>query len=39
MPLNVLREKYSEELAYPGIFLGKKRPDSDSGITSVHYQW
>ena len=29
--------KYSEELAYPGIFLGQKRPDNDSRITPVHY--
>ena len=29
--------KYSEELAYPGIFLGQKRSDNDSRITPVHY--
>ena len=27
-PLSVFRDKYSEELAYPGIFLGHKRPDN-----------
>ena len=26
MPLSVFRDEYSEELAYPGIFLGQKRP-------------
>ena len=36
-PLSVFRDKYSEELAYPGIFLGQKRPDNDSRITPVHY--
>ena len=30
-PLSVFRYKYSEELAYAGIFLGQKRPDN------VHY--
>jgi len=37
IPLSVFRDKYSEELAYPGIFLGQKRPDNDSRITPVHY--
>ena len=32
-----LRDKYSEELAYPGIFLGQKRPDNTNRLTSVHY--
>lgn len=26
MPLSAFRDEYSEELAYPGIFLGQKRP-------------
>ena len=26
-PLSIFRDKYSEELAYPGIFLGQKRTD------------
>ncbi len=37
IPLSVFRDKYSEELAYPGIFLGQKRPDNDNRITPVHY--
>ena len=36
-PLSIFRDKYSEELAYPGIFLGEKRPDNTSRITDVHY--
>ena len=36
-PLSVFRDKYSEELAYPGIFLGQKRPDNTSRITDIHY--
>ena len=32
-PLSIFRDKYSEELAYPGIFLGQKRPESKR----VHY--
>ena len=37
MPLSVFRDKYCEELAYPGIFLGQKRPDNASRLTDVHY--
>ena len=36
-PLSVLRDVYSEELAYPGIFLGQKRPDNTNRLTDVHY--
>lgn len=36
-PLNVFRDKNFEELAYPGIFLGQKRPENDSRNTPVHY--
>ena len=36
-PLSIFCNKYSEELAYPGIFLGQKRPDDKQRITSVHY--
>ena len=36
-PLSIFRDKYSEELAYPGIFLGQKRPDNASRRTDVHY--
>ena len=28
-PLSVFRDKYCEELAYPGIFLGQSRPDTE----------
>ena len=35
-PLSIFRDQYSEELAYPGIFLGQKRPD-DKRLTSVYY--
>ena len=36
-PLSVFRDKHSEELAYPGIFLGEKRPDNDERLTPVYY--
>ena len=36
-PLSVFRDKYSEELAYPGIFLGQKRRDNTNRHTDVHY--
>ncbi len=36
-PLSIFRDRYSEELAYPGIFLGQKRPDNASRLTEVHY--
>ena len=26
-PLSIFRDQYSEEMAYPGIFFGQKRPD------------
>jgi len=29
-PLSVFRDKFSEELAYPGIFLGQARPESNN---------
>ena len=32
-----LRDQYSEELAYPGIFLGNKRPDDTQKVVSVYY--
>ena len=34
-PIRIFRDKYSE--AYPGIFLGQKRPGNTNGLTSVHY--
>ena len=36
-PLSIFHDKYSEELAYPGIFLGEKRSDNNDRITPVHY--
>ena len=36
-PVSIFRDKYSEELAYPGIFLGQKRPDNENRLTDVHY--
>ena len=37
VPLSIFRDKYSEELAYPGIFLGQKRPENDDRLVDVHY--
>jgi hypothetical protein len=34
---SIFRDKYSEELAYPGIFIGQKRPDNTNRLTKVHY--
>lgn len=36
-PLSLFRDKFSEELAYPGIFLGQKRPDNENRLAAVHY--
>ena len=36
-PLSVFRDQHSEEMAYPGIFLGQKRPDDKNRLTSVYY--
>ena len=36
-PISIFRDKYSEELAYPGIFLEQKRPDNTSRLTDVYY--
>ena len=35
--LSIFRDKYSEELAYPGIFLGQQRPESKAQTTKVLY--
>ena len=35
--LSIFRDKYSEELAYPGIFLGQKKPENDDRLVDVHY--
>ena len=37
VPLSIFRDKYSEELAYPGIFLGQKRPENEERLVDVHY--
>lgn len=36
-PLSIFRDKHSEELAYPGICLGKKRTENDKRLVPVHY--
>ena len=36
-PLSIFQDKYSEEMAYPGIFLGQKRPDNVQCKVNVHY--
>ena len=37
IPLSVFRDKYSEEMAYPGIFLGQARPESKQRLVKVYY--
>ena len=36
-PLSIFRDQYSEELAYPGIFLGQSRPENKDRLANVHY--
>ena len=36
-PLSVFRDQFSEEMAYPGILLGQKRPDDKQRLRNVHY--
>ena len=36
-PLSTFKDKHSEELAYPGIFLGQKRPENKHRVVKVHY--
>ena len=36
-PLSIFRDKYCEELAYPGIFLGQSRPDTEQRKVKVTY--
>ena len=36
-PLSVFRDQYSEEMAYPGVFLGHKRPDNKERLRNVYY--
>ena len=35
--LSIFRDRHSEELAYPGIFLGQKRPDDKERLVSAYY--
>ena len=35
--LGVFRDRLSEEMAYPGLFLGQERPENDKRLTPVHY--
>ena len=37
VPLSIFRDKYSEELAYQGIFLSQKRRENDDRLVNVHY--
>ena len=37
LQLSIFRDKYSEELSYPGIFLRQKRPGNDDRLVDVHY--
>ena len=37
VPLSVFRDKHSEELAYPGIFLGQARPDNKDRLVKINY--
>ena len=36
-PSSIFQDKYSEEMAYPGIFLGQNRPDNKQRKVNVHY--
>ena len=36
-PLRVFRDQFSEEMPYPGIFLGQKRPDDKERLRNVDY--
>ncbi|XP_048585314.1 uncharacterized protein LOC125568046 [Nematostella vectensis] len=36
-PLSVFRDKYCEELAYPGIFLGQPRIDNKQRLVDINY--
>lgn len=37
VPLSIFRDRYSEELAYPGIFLGQKLSSNEERVVPVHY--
>ena len=36
-PLSAFKDKFSEELAYPGIFLGQQRPENKDRLLNVYY--
>lgn len=36
-PHSVFKEKYSEELGYPVIFLGQQRPEDKDRLSNVYY--
>ena len=36
-PLSVFKDKYAEELAYPGIFLGQQWPENKDRLLNVYY--
>ena len=36
-PLSVFRDKYSEKLAYPGIFFGQSRPENKQRKVNINY--
>ena len=36
-PLSIFRDQYLEEMSYPEIFLGQKRPDDKQRLKSVYY--
>lgn len=35
--LSIFRDKHSEKLAHPGIFLGHKRPENEHSMVKVHF--
>ena len=37
VPKSIFRDKYSKELADPGIFVGRKRSENDDRLVDVHY--
>ena len=37
VPLSIFRDKYSEDIAYPGVFLGQRRPKNKERVVDVHY--
>ena len=37
VPLSIFRDKYFEELAYPGIFVGQTRLENGDRLVDAHY--